>query len=86
MRLADDVEHFWRFWSVRLGLLSGACSAAAGAYAACNALAPKLVEGVPQWTLTALVLGAMVFAFAGVIARGIDQPKLRPDPTDQAGA
>ena len=86
MKLIDDFDNFWKFWSVRFGMLSAACSASAAAYAACSAMAPKLVDGVPQWILTALVVAAMVFAFAGVLSRGVKQSALKPDDTDSAGA
>lgn len=88
IKLTDDIEHFWKFWSVRFGLIAAACASALGAYAAAKAMGVEIVQHVPQWTLDALIYGSMLGTFASVISRGIDQPKLRAgkfDETDQAG-
>lgn len=78
MKLVPDAHNWHRWWSVRLGLLSGACFAAAKAYTALNAMAPQLVAGVPQWILTGLTVTAMGLGAAGFMARFVDQPSLPP--------
>lgn len=80
MKLIADIHNFRRFRSVQFGLLAAACGAALAAYGAALAIAPQVVSGVPHWLLTVLSVGSMVFAFAGVVARGIVQPNLPPKP------
>jgi hypothetical protein len=80
MKLVPDIRNWHRWWSVRFGALSGACTAAATAYAAMRTIAPRLVEGVPQVILTSLTVGAMGFGAAGFMARFIDQPNLPVAP------
>lgn len=75
-----DIENFWKFWSVRLGLIAGACCAGMAAYAAAKTLDPLFVAHFPQWTLDVLSYGSVVFGVAAFIARGIDQPNLRNKP------
>jgi hypothetical protein len=89
MKLIADIEHFWRFWSVRWHLVAGACTGTLAVYASAKAFGAEVVKHVPQWTLDVLIYGALVCTFAGVLSRGLDQPKLRagkPDDTDSAGA
>lgn len=86
MKLIDDFEHFWKFWSVRFGVLATACTTSLGAYSAGKALDPSFTAALPDWVPSALIAGAAIFSGAAVIARGVDQPKLRPDDTDKAGA
>jgi len=76
MQKIPDSHNFWRFWSVRLSILSGAISAAALAYGAMLTIDRSLVAGFPQWAGLALTGSAMVTAFAASIARGILQPDL----------
>lgn len=80
LNLIADVENFWKFWSVRLGVVAGACCAGMAAYAAAKALDPAFVLHFPQWLLDVLAYGSVVFGTAAFIARGIDQPKLRNKP------
>ena len=69
-------------WSMRLGVLSGACFAAATAYGTFSGIAPKLVEGVPQTILTGIVVAAMALGAAGVLVRGIEKKQATlPKPT-----
>lgn len=83
MRFIDDIHNLWRFWSVRFGLLAGACATTLGAYAAGKAAAPEVVAHVPQWALDMLIYGSMLSSFASVISRGIVQTKLPPRPGDK---
>jgi hypothetical protein len=80
VKLIADIHNWHRWWSVRLGFLSGVCFAAAGVYAKLDGLAPQLVAGVPQWILTGLTTAAMGLGAAGFVARFIDQPNLPPAP------
>lgn len=86
LRLIDDIDgsllKLWRFWSVRFGILAGACSAAVASYEGFKALDPMLVRHVPEWIVGMLAAGAVGFTFASVVSRGIDQPKLRQPPAD----
>lgn len=77
---AQDVENFWKFWSVRLGIIAGACCAGMAAYAAAKSFDPRFVEHFPQWILDMLAYGSVVFGTAAFIARGVDQPNLRNKP------
>lgn len=89
INLSRDIEHFWRFWSVRFGLIAAACASTLAAYAAAKAFGAEVVQHVPQWSLDVLIYGSMAFTFASVVSRGLDQPKLRTgqsDDTDRAGA
>lgn len=82
MKLVPDIRDWHRWWSVRFGMMSGACFAAAKAYTALNTMAPQLVAGVPQWILTGLTTAAMGLAAGGFIARFIDQtPSPKPSVT-----
>lgn len=78
-QLIDDFHNFFRFWSTRLHSISAACVTAAAIYAYFSGLAPELVAGIPQTILTGLVLVAMFFGAAGIVARGIKQPNLYQD-------
>lgn len=81
----DDIENFWKFWSVRFGLLAGACCAGMAAYATARNFDPVFVAHFPVWITDALAYGSVVFGVAAFISRGIDQPSLaknrnNPDP------
>lgn len=76
-----NLEFFWRWWSVQLGILSASLSAAAVAYGTMLSISPALVAGVPPVIGTMLTAGAMVSAAAGVWLRRYVQPKL-PSNTD----
>jgi len=86
MKLIDDLDgsllKLWRFWSVRLNVLSGACSGAVGVYEGFRAVDPAAVRWVPLWIICMLVAGAVVFTFFSLVARGIVQPKLRDRGAD----
>lgn len=76
MEFIHDLHNFWRFWSVRFGLVAAACSTSLGAYATARAIDPTVVAGIPQWALTALTVGSMAGIFASILARGVKQSKL----------
>lgn len=77
MKLVADASNWHRWWSMRLGAMSGACFAAAGVYVAMSGMAPKLVAGVPQIILTGIVCTAMAFGAAGYLARPLAQKNLQ---------
>lgn len=91
MNLIDDFDKFWRFWSVRFGVLAAACGAGATSYAGAKALDPALVAGIPQWLLTACVTGSMLFSVGSVLARALKQtwpqipPPTVPPPASHVG-
>lgn len=84
MNLIPEIEgnmlKLWRFWSVKFGVISGACSATVGVYEGFKAVDSSIVRHVPEQVIGILVAGAVLFTFASVISRGIDQPKLRCPP------
>lgn len=71
-----DIEDFWKFWSVRIGLLAGACCVGMAAYATARNFDPVFVAHFPTWIIDALSYGSVIFGVAAFIARGIDQPNL----------
>jgi hypothetical protein len=81
MKLIDELDgsllKLWGFWSVRLGVLAAACTAALTTYAGFKVIDPAIVAWVPMWVLGALAGGGMLFSASAVVARGIPQPKLR---------
>lgn len=91
MQLIDNKDQFWKFWSVKLSLLSGLISATAIGVIGAYAILP--MDWLPEVgasfkkivAYSALIAGGMT-AFLSAIARIVDQPKLRVDDTDQAGA
>jgi hypothetical protein len=78
MKLIDELDgkihKVWKFWSVRLNVVSAACSATVAAYAGFKAIDPVLVSFVPAWSMSVCSAGAVGFTFASIIARGIQQP------------
>jgi hypothetical protein len=78
MKLIDEIDgkihKLWKFWSVRLNVVSAACSATVAAYAGFKAIDPVLVSFVPAWSMSICSAGAVGFTFASIIARGIYQP------------
>jgi hypothetical protein len=78
MKLIDELDgkihKVWKFWSVRLNVVSAACSATVAAYAGLKAIDPVLVWFVPAWSMSLCSAGAVAFTFASIIARGIYQP------------
>jgi hypothetical protein len=77
--LDGKIHKLWKFWSVRLGVVSAACSATVAAYAGFKSIDPLLVKWVPEWTMSACSAGAVAFTFASIIARGIYQGNNTPD-------
>lgn len=77
MKLIPDINNFWRFWSVRLAILSGAFSAVTAAYIA---LPPDWLPGIPQAAKTVLAFGALCTAFGAALARGVVQSNLAEKP------
>lgn len=76
MKKVPDVHNFWKWWSVQLGVLSGALAAAATAYGTVALIDRDLVSGLPQWFGVTITLGITLTAFLGVYARRLSQPKL----------
>lgn len=81
MKLIDELDgrllNLWKFSSVWFSTVSGACSGAVAAYEGFKAVDPASVRWVPEQVIGSLVLIAVVFTFASIIARGVPQPKLR---------
>lgn len=77
MNKIPDFHNFWRFWSVRLAILSGAFSAVTAAYIA---LPPDWLPAIPQAAKTVLAFGALGTAFGAAIARGVVQSNLTEKP------
>ncbi|TPG50681.1 hypothetical protein EAH75_04375 [Rhodanobacter glycinis] len=87
MKLIDELDgkllKLWKFWSVRWGVISGACSGAVAAYEGFKAMDAALVRWVPEQAVGVLVLAAVLCTFASILSRGIPQPKLRePSESD----
>lgn len=73
MKLVADAHNFWKWWSVRLAILSGMFSAVALAYAG---LPADWLPGIPQWIKTGLAAGALLTAAASALSRPVVQTKL----------
>jgi hypothetical protein len=90
MKLIDDIDgslvKLWKFWSVRWGIVSGACSGTVAAYEGFKAMDPALVRWVPEQAIGVLVLAAVLCTFASILSRGIPQPKLREPQGDDNNA
>lgn len=90
MKLIDELDgklvKLWKFWSVRWGVISGACSGAVAAYEGFKAMDASLVRWVPEQAIGVLVLAAVLSTFASIVSRGVDQPKLREPPGDDDSA
>lgn len=82
----SDIENFWKFWSVRLGVLAGACCAGMAAYATARNFDPVFVAHFPGWIINTLSYGSVVFGVAAFIARGIDQPSLNKKSDSDSAA
>lgn len=74
MKLVDDIQHFWKWWSVRFGLIA---SAFAGTVAAYALLPADMLPEIPAWAKQVLAAGTLGFTFLSVLSRGVDQPKLK---------
>lgn len=85
MKWIDEVDGrlhlLWMFWSVRFNVLSAACSGAVAVYEGFKLADPQTVTYIPTAVIGALATGAVIFTFAGILARGIVQPKLQ-DPCE----
>lgn len=81
LSLIPDIEgrlrNLWVFWSVKFGVLSGICSGTVAAYEGFKAIDPSLLAHFPEQVMGILATLAILFTFASLIARGIDQPALR---------
>lgn len=75
----EDIQNFWKWWSVQMATLSASLSAAAAAYGAIALTAPALVEDIPKWVGLFITLGAMGSAIASAWLRGVVQPKLKEE-------
>lgn len=82
MKLVDDAHLFWKWWSVRFGVLALAFGGTALAY---SQLPADILPVLPTWAKQVIGCGSVGFTFLSLLSRGIDQPKLRPDNSDQAG-
>jgi len=86
MNLIDELDgkllKLWQFWSVRWGIVSGACSGTVAAYEGFKAMDAALVRWVPEQIIGILVLAAVISTFASILSRGIPQPKLREPKGD----
>lgn len=86
MKLIHEIDgqllHLFKFWSVRWSAVAAACSATATVYEGFKQIDPPSVRGIPEWVITALIVGAMVFTLASMLARGMHQPKLSTTPPD----
>lgn len=83
MKTIPDIEHFWRFWSVRLAVLSGAINATALAIIGAYALLPTdwlpvVSAGFKQAVAYAALGSAGLTAFLAAVARRYVQPGLEP--------
>lgn len=74
MNKVDDIQNFWKWWSVQLAVLSTVFSAITLAY---MGLPPDWLPGIPQWAKTALAVGSLVTAGGAAWVRGISQPNLQ---------
>lgn len=70
MNKIPDFHNYWRFWSVRLTILSGVFSAIVAAYIG---LPADWLPGIPQVAKTALAIGALAAAGGAAFARGVAQ-------------
>lgn len=73
VELVDDAKDWWKWWSMRLILLSTFCSAAIAAYAL---LPPDFLPQIPQWFKQTLGLTAVLSAGAAAVVRPLRQHKL----------
>lgn len=90
MKLINELDgkllKLWQFWSIRWGVVSGACSGTVAAYEGFKAMDATLVRWVPEQIIGVLVLAAVLCTFASIISRGVDQPKLREPPASDDNA
>lgn len=73
MKLVADAHNFWKWWSVRLALLSGVFTTVALSY---SALPGDWLLGIPQWVKSALGVGALLTALGSALSRPVVQTKL----------
>jgi hypothetical protein len=74
MKPVDDIQHFWKWWSVRFGVLAAAFAGTAAAYAL---LPSDMLPSIPAWAKQIIAAGTLGFTFLSLLSRGVDQPKLR---------
>lgn len=74
MKLVDDINDFWKWWSVRFGVIAAAFAATVAAYAL---LPPDMLPAIPAWAKQVLAAGTLGFTFLSVLSRGVDQPSLK---------
>ena len=74
MKLVDEIQHFWKFWTVKIqGISFG--------FAAAWAVAPpEWRDAIPKKVLVVLMV---LFGFATVTARAIKQDIKKPDEGDK---
>lgn len=82
MKLIDNARQWHRLWSMRWAILTAFLAAIPVAYAT---LPDDWLPAIPQWVKAALAIAVLVSAGATGAARLLQQSKLHPDDTDQAG-
>ncbi len=73
VELVDGWKNWWKWWSMRLILLSAFCS---GAIAAYSLLPADFLPEIPVWFKQTLGLTAVLSAGAAAVVRPIRQHKL----------
>jgi hypothetical protein len=80
LQLIEDWRNFWRFWSVRLGIVGSAVTAVLiefpdVALSAWARMPPYLKAPIPERYMP--LIGVVIFV-ASLVARAIKQTKLEP--------
>ena len=80
LELIEDWHNFWRFWSVRLGVIGSAITAVLIAFpdvalSAWAMMPADLKSAIPERYMP--LIGVVIFV-ASLIARAIKQTKLQP--------
>ena len=80
LELIEDWRNFWRFWSVRLGIVGSAVTAVLIAFpdvalSAWAMMPADLKSAIPEHYMP--LIGVVIFV-ASLIARAIKQSKLEP--------
>lgn len=73
MQKIPDSHNFWRFWSVRLALVSSVLAAVTAAYVT---LPADWLPTLPEWLRASLAWATLGTAAASALARGVMQPNL----------
>lgn len=83
MRMIDELDgqitNLWKFWSIRLNAVAGACSTGVMTYEGFKTADPALVRWIPLWIICMLAAGAVLFIVAAMLARAAKQPTQCPD-------